>query len=191
MSNTFITSDTHFGHANICTFLNRDGSKLRPWNDVAEMDEALVANWNAVVGVHDKVYHLGDVVINRKSLSIMDRLNGKKRLIRGNHDIFKTADYLKYFDEIYGVRVLSDMILSHIPLYHESITTRFNCNVHGHLHGNTIENGAYLCVSVEQTNYRPLSLEEIRTRITEKRNRLNEHNCHIDSPNVPIVPYAI
>jgi len=33
MSNTFIISDTHFGHAGVCRFLCEDGSKLRPWDD--------------------------------------------------------------------------------------------------------------------------------------------------------------
>jgi calcineurin-like phosphoesterase family protein len=97
--NVFIVSDTHFGHANICKFTCR-GVRLRPWDRIEDHDEALVANWNAVVKPTDKVYHLGDVAIAKKSLDILSRLHGDKILIRGNHDIFKLEDYAKHFRDI-------------------------------------------------------------------------------------------
>lgn len=170
MANTFFISDTHFGHENILTFKRNDGTLLRSFSCVEEMDEAMVTNWNAVVRSQDKVYHLGDVVIARKSLPILSRLNGKKRLVRGNHDIFTTADFLKYFDEIYGVRVFDDFICSHIPLHPESITKRFKCNVHGHLHANRVMDGGtidarYFSVCVEQINYTPIAIDDLRSRI--------------------------
>ena len=64
MSATWLISDPHFGHANICRFLNDDGSKLRPWDTPEEMDEVLVSNWNSVVRPKDRVYCLGDVVLS-------------------------------------------------------------------------------------------------------------------------------
>lgn len=163
MSDTFLISDTHFGHEKTCTTFKRsNGSPLRPFANADEMNEEMVRRWNAVVRPNDKVYHLGDVVINRKFLPILDRLNGKKRLVRGNHDIFPTKDYLKYFDEIYGVRVLADMILSHIPLARDCITERFNVNVHGHLHANSMDDDRYICVCVENINYMPISIDDVR-----------------------------
>lgn len=190
MTNTFLVSDTHFGHEKTCTtFKNKDGSPLRPFANADEMNEQMVQRWNAVVRPQDKVYHLGDVVINKKFLNIMFRLNGSKRLIRGNHDIMKTKDYMAkdengvpMFSEVYGVRVLDDMILSHIPLHPESITARFGTNVHGHLHNNEVMrtvNGEqepdprYLCVCVEHTNFTPISLDEVRERIKQRRNFFN------------------
>jgi len=168
----FLISDTHFGHEKCCTVFKRaDGSPLRAFANAEEMDEAMVRNWNTVVRPHDKVYHLGDVVIQRASLRIMDRLNGKKRLIRGNHDVFHTEDYLAYFDEIYGVRVLDDMILSHIPLHPDNITERFGTNVHGHLHDKEMPDGRYLSVCVEMIDYTPQPLHIVRERIAEKRRR--------------------
>ena len=137
MSNVFLTSDTHFGHKNICVFENYDGSPVRPWDNVEEMDEEMVKRWNETVGPKDKVYHLGDVVINRKSLSIMERLNGDKVLIKGNHDIFKLTDYTKYFRDIRGYHVMNGLILSHIPISKDSLA-RFGCNIHGHTHGNRV-----------------------------------------------------
>ena len=108
MPSVFLVSDTHFGHAGVCRFTHNDtGIKIRPWTDPAEMDEAMVKMWNDTVRPNDKVYHLGDVVINRKSLQILDRLNGDKVLIRGNHDIFKMEDYTKYFRDIRGYHVMN------------------------------------------------------------------------------------
>ena len=133
MSNRFVISDTHFGHTNSWQLFKRpDGSPLRPFSSTEEMDEAMIERWNAKVQPHDVVYHLGDVVINRKFLHLVKRLNGKKRLVRGNHDIFKDQDYRDVgFDSLYGVRVFTDkFILSHIPLHPDCITHRFKVNVH-------------------------------------------------------------
>ena len=63
-------------------------------NDPNEMDEEMIKRWNETVRPNDKVYHLGDVVINRKALTTLSRLNGDKVLIRGNHDIFKLEEYI-------------------------------------------------------------------------------------------------
>ena len=98
MPRVFLVSDTHFGHKGVCHFLREDGeTKLRPWDTPEEMDEAMVEYWNETVRPNDRVYHLGDVVINRKALSILHRLNGDKVLIKGNHDIFKLHDYTAHF----------------------------------------------------------------------------------------------
>ena len=186
MSNRFVISDTHFGHTNSWEkFKLPNGDPLRPFTSTEEMDETMVERWNAVVRPQDTVYHLGDVVINKKSLHHVKRLNGKKRLVRGNHDIFKDADYREVgFDSLYGVRVFVDkFILSHIPLHPESVTERFKVNVHGHLHASEVmrtrtnmvhgymtglvtePDPRYLCVSVEHTDYRPLSFDEVEARI--------------------------
>jgi calcineurin-like phosphoesterase family protein len=170
MPNVFLTSDTHFGHVNICNFTNYDGSPVRPWDSVEEMDEEMVKRWNDTVGPKDKVYHLGDVVINRKFLPILDRLNGDKVLYKGNHDIFRLADYVKYFRDIRSYGVMNGCILSHIPVHKESIA-RFGANIHGHTHGNRVLDADgnidpdYFCVCVEQTDYRPISFEDVLQKI--------------------------
>ena len=77
MPATWLISDTHFGHDKTCTVFKRDdGTPLRPFRDAEEMDEELVRRWNERVRKNDKVYHLGDVVIARKSLATLYRLNG-------------------------------------------------------------------------------------------------------------------
>ena len=80
---TFFTSDTHFNHANIIKFCNR------PFKDVEQMNEVIIANWNSVIGKDDTVFHLGDFCLGGATewTKILDRLNGKIYLIMGNHDL--------------------------------------------------------------------------------------------------------
>jgi len=179
MPSVFLTSDTHFGHAGVCKFLRDDGvTKLRPWDNPEDMDEEMVKRWNETVRPNDKVYHLGDVVINRKALSIMHRLNGDKVLIRGNHDIFRDDEYRIHFRELRAYHVMNGMILSHIPIHSDSLG-RFGTNIHGHLHANRVMirgfNGKpmgvdarYHCVCVEQTDFRPILFEDVIKRIEEE-----------------------
>lgn len=174
--NLWFTSDSHFGHANFLNFLNDAGEHVRPFASVEAMDETMVKAWNDVVRPSDHIYHLGDVSMKRPKLcmDIFSRLNGHKRLVRGNHDIYKTREYLDAgFDEIYGVRVLDDFVFTHIPI-HPACLGRFKGHVHGHIHERVVLDVAgnadprYMNICVEQTNYRPVSFEEIRTYFQEK-----------------------
>lgn len=183
MPTTFLISDTHFGHEKTCTVFKReDGSPLRPFSCAEEMDEEMIKRWNDRVRPNDKVYHLGDVVINRKYLHVLSRLNGDKVLIRGNHDIFKLEDYTTYFRDVRAYDVKNGMILSHIPVHVESLG-RFGVNIHGHLHANRVKkirgvdvktgemlygteiDPRYHNVCVEMTDFAPISLEEVYERI--------------------------
>lgn len=161
MSKTFLIADPHFGHVGVTKFLNFDGSKLRPWNNVEDMDRDLISRWNSVVSKEDKVYLLGDVVINRKALPVVSHLNGKKVLIKGNHDIFRIEEYLEYFYDVRACHVLDRFLLSHIPIHPNSLE-RWKANIHGHLHSGSLNDPKYYCVSVEQINYTPIDFEVIR-----------------------------
>ena len=162
-------SDTHFGHTNICGFVRQDGTPLRPWRTIEEMDEALIENWNAVVAPGDKVYHLGDVAIPRKGLKCLASLNGTKILIRGNHDIFKLTDYTEYFKDVRGCHYLDKLVLTHIPVHPDNLA-RWKGNVHGHLHARRIllpdgtVDARYECVCVEHTNFAPIDFELVKSR---------------------------
>jgi calcineurin-like phosphoesterase family protein len=184
MPSVFLVSDTHFGHAGVCRFTRNDGvTKLRPWDNAEEMDEAMVRAWNERVRPTDKVYHLGDVVINRRAMKTLSRLNGDKVLIRGNHDIFPDTEYREYFRELRAYHVMSGMILSHIPLHVDSLG-RFGTNIHGHTHANRVmkvrgfnaktgemlysdePDVRYHCVCVEQTpDFAPILFEDVIRRI--------------------------
>jgi calcineurin-like phosphoesterase family protein len=194
MPSVFLVSDTHFGHEKTCTVFKRsDGTSLRPFSSAEEMDEEMVRRWNERVKPTDKVYHLGDVVINRKSLKTLGRLNGDKVLIKGNHDIFKLEDYLPYFREVRAYHVMNGMILSHIPVHLESLA-RFGCNIHGHLHANRVMkprgvdaktgdllysdeiDPRYFNVSVEQIDFTPILFEDALERIREQGGHIGFKN---------------
>ena len=176
----FLVSDTHFGHAGVCRFLREDGTKLRPWDNPDEMDEEMIKRWNDTVRPNDKVYHLGDVVINRKALKTLGRLNGDKVLIKGNHDIFRLDEYIPYFRDIRAYHVMNGMILSHVPVHTESIA-RFGTNIHGHLHANRVKmkvqfphketeiiDPRYFNVSVEQIDFKPILFEHALIKIRDQ-----------------------
>ena len=188
MPSVFLVSDTHFGHTGVCRFVRNDGvTKLRPWDTAEEMDEFMVKAWNERVRPNDKVYHLGDVVINRKALGIMRRLNGDKVLIRGNHDIFKDTDYREHFRELRAYHVMNGMILSHIPIHSESLG-RFGVNIHGHTHANrvmmpgftgkitNIVDVRYHCVCVEHTDFAPILFEDVVKRIEAEGGQIGFQN---------------
>lgn len=175
MSNIFITSDQHYSHKNLIDFKREDGTSLRPFTSVEEMNETLIENHNSVVGKNDKIYFLGDVVFSATALhQIMPRLNGQKILIKGNHDNLKMSAYAQHFKDIRAYHVMDKMILSHIPI-HESSMGRWRANVHGHLHANLVrepicgdEDLQYMNVCVEQTNYTPISFEDVRQFIKNR-----------------------
>lgn len=174
--NTFLVSDLHLGHIGVTRFLNNDGTKMRPWDNTEEMDEALIKNWNSVVRPQDTVYNLGDVVINRRALPTLARLNGIKVLIKGNHDVFRLEEYTPYFKDIRGSGTLDDYLLTHIPVHPMNIG-RWKGNIHGHLHNSQVMldcgedwsgdnvyvvDKRYTCVSVEQINYTPIAYEDLK-----------------------------
>jgi len=177
---TFLISDTHFGHVNAYKFTNYDGSPMRPWDSVEEGDAIMIERWNSVVKENDLVYHLGDVAIPRRGLKLVEQLNGRKKLIRGNHDIFKMKDYTDYFEDILGTRKMGEFIISHYPVHRDSIPRWAKANLHGHTHGNNVrkevrnqylpwrkkieEDPLYLNLSVEKINYTPVDFEEIKAK---------------------------
>lgn len=77
---TWYTADLHLGHENIIRLCDR------PFADAAEMNKALVENWNALVQPGDAVWVLGDVALSTKNLGVVGDLNGEKILVAGNHD---------------------------------------------------------------------------------------------------------
>lgn len=177
----WFASDHHFSHHNLVhVYTLKDGSPARNFESVDAMDELIIAEHNKRVKPEDHVYFLGDVVMKQAVLDkVMPRLNGHKRLVRGNHDIFKTKHYLKYFDEIHGTRYFENgLLFSHIPIAPWSFGKHVKANVHGHVHmsaplmyraldplapSGSTKSKLYVNISLERTKYKPVSLEEIES----------------------------
>lgn len=136
----WITSDLHFGHANIKKFcpLTRDR-----FADVEDMERGMIDEWNRNVQPGDTVYIVGDLAFTRpdKAVQIMARLNGTKILIAGNHDRknLQDADFRACFAEIHdvlnvtvdGVRV----VMCHFPMLEWDQMHRGAVHFYGHVHG--------------------------------------------------------
>lgn len=173
MSNTWVISDTHFGHANILNFVDSlTGLKVRPgFSNVDEMDEFMVEKWNSVVKPGDKVWHLGDVMFGDKEKfqRLWPKLHGSKRLCVGNHDDIRYLTSGGFFQKVVLERKFKEerLHLAHIPLHQSQHETgapgsgNFLCQVHGHIHGNPTPTGRYINVSVEVVNYTPVALEDL------------------------------
>ena len=165
----FFTSDLHFGHANIIKTCNR------PYNNVSEMNEALIQNWNKVVHKDDTVYILGDVSFRCKkpeACELISRLKGHKILIRGNHDLkglegVFDAEYDYYELKGYMKRPI---ILMHYPLLSWNQSNHGSLHLHGHQHNKPEYNlqmkseGIFRYdVGVDTNNYTPISLKQIQS----------------------------
>ncbi|HNL81783.1 MAG TPA: metallophosphoesterase family protein [Chitinophagaceae bacterium] len=157
---TFLISDLHLNHTNILTFKRNDGTPLRNFKDIEEMNLTLLYNWNKVVCNSDKVYVLGDLSMG-SDLSLFKLMNGTKVLIKGNHDNLKLNKYVEHFKDVRSYHVLDKFILSHIPIHPESFS-RWRANIHGHTHANNLTDTRYYNVSVENINYTPIDFEKIR-----------------------------
>jgi calcineurin-like phosphoesterase family protein len=187
MAAIWFSSDHHFRHTNTWEkFKRRDGSPLRPFTSTKEMDERMIEEHNSRVRPQDHWYCLGDISMMRPRFvrEQIGKLNGHKRLVRGNHDIYKTKEYLEVgFEEIYGTRHIDGVCFSHFPVHPRSVGRYFG-NVHGHIHEGpnlppaewTVPESRpgtgqdrivcpYLNITVEHTDYKPLSLEEIKAEL--------------------------
>ena len=183
MSRTYITSDHHFGHANLLRFQDKAGAYFRgdKFRSVEEMDEEMIARWNAVVKPGDKVYHLGDFCMRRKMLWVLNVLKGRIAIVLGNHDPWDLETWKKYpnVDKLLGSRVWPEhgIIATHIPINAAQLAGRFRTNIHGHMHANHMwsiskphHDTRYINCCVENTNYAPVDFEAIIERSRANQN---------------------
>ena len=178
--------DTHFGHAKMVNWRGDLGGKYRPFETVGEMNDEIHRMWNLRVKPEDTVYHLGDVafgITQRRSLSNLVGLNGKKELILGNHDTYHDSqeegnveDLTRHFVRVHGSKeiVIGNLvgIMTHIPIHPQQLEYRYAFNIHGHLHKVQIDDPRYINVSVENHEYGPVSNDTI-TAMLRTRGILN------------------
>jgi calcineurin-like phosphoesterase family protein len=130
------------------------------------MNEVLVKNWNNTVSKDDIVYHLGDVAFgdNKNVKNFVQRLQGRKMLILGNHDRYKPTEYMNMgFEWASRFPIIFNgfYILSHEPIFLEANSPM--ANLYGHLHQNNYQspNLNYYNCCVEQHDYKPVDFDEI------------------------------
>lgn len=152
----FLTGCTHFGHANIIKLASR------PFDDVLQMDTALIENWNAIVKPQDTVYHLGDFALQGTDTKpYLSRLNGKVVLLQGNHDP-------KGWGRDYMTVRCNKMkaVLFHYPIEEWDGWFRGNVHFHCHTHAPDFVSGERRGnVGVDATDFRPIELAEAIERL--------------------------
>jgi calcineurin-like phosphoesterase family protein len=140
----------------------------RGFSSVEEHDEHIIAKWNSVVTKRDVTYILGDVTMEKSApYPLLDRMNGVKHIVLGNHDRRQDAKrLLQYAESIAGMIQYKGVMLTHCPIHPMELDYRFNKNIHGHIHEKVVLlNGSpdprYICVSCEQVDYTPKTLQEL------------------------------
>lgn len=179
----FFTSDTHFKHKNIITYCNR------PFENVKEMDETMISNWNKKVKSKDTIYHLGDFIFNKRNNTdiveeYLNKLNGKKILIIGNHDKINTIK-AKGWDNVYTLHELNIDKYCKITLCHYAMRVwnkshHGTWHLYGHSHGKLPGQGLSFDVGVDCNNFEPLSLDEISDRMEKIKQNIDRNikNIH-------------
>jgi calcineurin-like phosphoesterase family protein len=174
MSKIWFTADTHFGHQNIIEYC------VRPYRTSSEMDVTLIANWNAVVHPSDTVYHLGDFCWRVHSPELLlNGLNGIKHLIWGNHDDEATIQARGWASSSPISEIVVDgqrITLCHYAMRSWNRSHRGAIMLHGHNHGKLPGNSQSLDVGVDEWDFRPVSLREIRSRLKTLPDRLEVHS---------------
>jgi calcineurin-like phosphoesterase family protein len=181
----YFTSDLHFFHQNIIKHSHR------PFSSLEEMEVLLINNWNSVVTKSDIVYVLGDVAFLTYGRKIEDlekilkMLNGQKFLVKGNHDNKKIIDlnvwihtYVIKSIKIYG----QSIALCHYPMMSWNSIHHGAWHLHGHCHGNLkTSHGKMYDVGVDTNNFTPISFDQIKKIMDEKKYTVVDHHIPDDS----------
>jgi len=162
-------ADLHLGHTNM--------AKMRKFQDEFSHDEYIVDQWNSVVNKKDLTYILGDVTMeSSKHYPILNRTNGRKIVILGNHDRPQdVVELLKYVDRVCGMVKYKGIWLTHCPVHESELEYRVPKNIHGHIHEKVVMKNVYewgykkepipderyFCVSCERVDYKPKTLPEL------------------------------
>ena len=168
----YFTSDTHFYHTNIIVYCNR------PFENVFEMNNAIIERWNAIVNSDDTVYHLGDFAFGKyyRISSTLEQLNGSVHLIRGNHDRSVSAMKRAGFADVYNSLSLeldgTKLFMSHKPLtdapHLKEQIDKANIHLCGHVHTRWLRHGKTINVGVDKWDFQPRALDELLAACDEE-----------------------
>jgi calcineurin-like phosphoesterase family protein len=163
----WITSDLHLGHTNILKF-----QKNRNFNNIEEMDQHILYEWESKVGPNDIVFVLGDVSWYpvHKTAGIIQSLPGHKILIRGNHDKFELKPF---FDQSFEYLTLHidgiPIIMFHFPIHDWDRRHHGSFHLHGHTHGSLLSDNRRKDVGLDANSKLTLfNWEEIKTELLTK-----------------------
>lgn len=157
---TYFMSDPHFSDKGIIKH------ERTLFENIDEHDQFIIDSINKTVKTTDELWILGDI----GNVKLVSHINGRKYLMMGNHDKRPKKEYLGYFAEVYNypLYISNRVVLSHYPIP----VTEGTLNVHGHLHGSTLDSNNHFNVSLHMVNYRPVRID-IVNNMAGKLNRDN------------------
>ena len=149
----FVIPDTHLGHESIKKYCNRPDN----------FEKLIEKNWNEIITDNDTVLHLGDMALDECWIKRLGNWNGKKILVRGNHDEMPMDSYMKvgFTAVVEEITMNIDnliILFSHRPKFDHDC----DINIHGHQHNLAVydKKRLYLPLSIEHMGYKPLALDE-------------------------------
>jgi len=176
----YFTSDMHFGHENIIRYCGR------PFETVDEMNNEIIKRWNKTVSNDDTVYVVGDVFLcgSQKGTEIVKQLNGRKILIKGNHDSSVSKMLKSGFDEVHyalDYQLPDDrrVFICHYPMPHD-LVANYDLQIHGHIHTGRPISGKRVNVCVDMWDFTPVSVEKISQLPLDDPLTLLDRWCKLD-----------
>lgn len=194
MQNIWFTSDQHYHHKNIIKYSNR------PFASVAEMNEAMIRNYNSVVMPHDNVYHMGDFgfCTIEQADQILTRLNGRKFFIWGNHDKImekNPAMMKKHFVWAKNMAEIkigdTKVVLCHYAMRVWNRSHHGAVQLYGHSHGTLPDdpNALSMDIGVDPNGFYPINWTGVQKHMAKKTWKpVDHHGDNEDSHDYPTRP---
>ena len=180
MENIWFIADTHFNHQSILKHCNR------PFANIDEMNEKIIENWNSMINRNDRVYIIGDFAFSNH-LQFIDKLRGKKHLIKGNHDEMSQECYSRFesVSQIKEVIINKRMfVLCHFPLRTWSECHNGSIHLFGHCHGRESTNNLSFDIGIDTNNYKPYSYDEVMNMINKREEEMKRvHRIILNKDN--------
>jgi calcineurin-like phosphoesterase family protein len=164
---TLLAADLHLGHENAAIYRKR-------FFDPAHHDEIITENILSQLNKRTTLYLLGDVAITEDSFKYIRRFKAtgaRVILIPGNH-CTERVSMLRLsieYDEVHASLSKFGCWLTHQPIHPDHLRGRL-C-IHGHLHESVINDPRYLNVSLEQSDFQPVSLDRVREIFSHRISR--------------------
>lgn len=161
MSKFLIWSDLHLGHNAICKYRTQFSSP-------EEHHETIFDRLATALGKRDSLWLLGDIAFTQEWLDKIAGLKcAKKTLILGNHDLerkLRFTDLVGVYDSVQSLVGKRNYWFTHCPIHPDEIRGKGGV-IHGHTHNKNIPDDRYFNACVENTDYHPITFEQIMERM--------------------------
>jgi calcineurin-like phosphoesterase family protein len=168
LTKIWFTADEHYGHRNILRFCSR------PWDDINDHDEALIANHNALVKDGDITIHAGDFTLWKNTSGVykkyINRLNGNHIFLKGSHDYWLKPDTITIWEKLIQKQYV---VVCHYNMRTWARSHYNSWQLYGHSHGNLEPVGKQWDIGVDNNDYKPISFEQLKVIMDKRPDNFN------------------